>query len=1180
MKTATEKTIAPALGRGGSPKGWRGGFPGVCARLALAPLALLAALLGLAGLLTGCGAVNGGKEQPEGPPLFTRRAPSETGVTFANELPETADFNILNYLYYYNGGGVAAGDVNGDGRPDLYFTSNLGANRLYLNRGGFRFEDVTDAAGVAGTGTGAGSGAGSWTTGATMADVNGDGRLDLYVSVVNHLGKTGANQLFINQGVGADGVPTFIDEASAYGLDFAGYSTQAAFFDYDRDGDLDAYLLNHALHTARSYRRAHTRMERDPKAGDRLLRNEDGHFVDVSAEAGIFGGAAGYGLSVSVSDVNRDGWPDLYVANDFHENDFLYLNQHDGTFREALEESAGHTSQFSMGTDAADVNGDGWPDLATLDMLPADEAILKTSASAEPHDVYRIKRGYGYHPQLSRNTLQLNRGRPASDSAAQGSMAPGVRFSEIGALAGMEATDWSWSALFADLDLDGRQDLFVTNGIYRRPNDLDYINYVSNDAIAASLEQGITEKNLSLLKQMPQIPIPNAAFRNGGALTFTDEAAAWGLDHEGFSNGATYADLDGDGDLDLAVNNLGEAASLYENRAMQRTERHFLEIELNGSGKNTAGLGAAVLLWQGATMQLREQHPVRGWQSSVAPRLHFGLGADSTADSLTVVWPDGRFQTLRDVPGDQVLTLHQADAAGAYRFHDDASEQPPLFEDVTAALGLDTLQHEENAFIDFNRDALMPHKLSTEGPALAVGDVNGDGLDDAYLGGAKHQSGRLLVQQSEGRFALRSQATWRPDRLHEDTDAAFFDADGDGHLDLYVVSGGGEFWGAADALRDRLYLGDGAGGFRRADGALPDFYENGAVVAPADYDGDGDTDLFVGSRLVAKAYGATPESYLLENDGAGRFADVTAEVAPALTDVGMVTDAVWADADGSGTPDLVVVGEWMPVRVFTGRDGRLTEQTEAAGLGASQGWWNSVAAADLDGDGDVDLALGNLGRNTRLAASAEAPARLYVRDFDGNGSADPILTYYRDGASYPMATRDELVQQIGPLRQKFPTYAAFGAAQMSDLFTPAQIQDAQVRTARTFATAVAENRGGGAFALRALPVEAQFAPVYALLPGDFDEDGRTDLLLGGNFYGVKPALGRYDASYGLFLRGTDEGFISVPPPTSTLWLTGEVRAVRRLRQAGGATLLLVARNDASLRAVRVRPNTSTLAELE
>ena len=1137
-----------------------------------APLALLAALLCLASLLAGCGAASSGEEQPEGPPLFARRASSETGVTFANTLPEATDFNILNYLYYYNGGGVAAGDINDDGRPDLYFTSNLGANKLYLNRGGFQFEDVTDEAGVAGTG--------DWTTGATMTDVNGDGRLDLYVSVVNHLGKTGTNQLFINQGASAGSVPTFTDEAPAYGLDFAGYSTQAAFFDYDRDGDLDAYLLNHALHTERSYRRAYTRTERDPKAGDRLLRNDEGRFTDVSAEAGIYGGTAGYGLSVSVSDVNRDGWPDLYVANDFHENDFLYLNQHDGTFRETLEESAGHTSQFSMGTDAADINGDGWPDLAALDMLPTDEAILKTSASAEPHDVYRIKRRFGYHPQLSRNTLQLNQGgAPASDSAAQGSAVPGVRFSEIGALAGVEATDWSWSALFADLDLDGRQDLFITNGIYRRPNDLDYINYTSNEAIQASLDQGITEENLSLLEQMPQIPIPNAAFRNDGDLTFTNEAAAWGLDHEGFSNGAVYTDLDGDGDLDLAVNNLGEAASLYENRAAQRTGRHFLSVELEGRGKNTAGLGATVQLWQGETMQLREQHPVRGWQSSVSPRLHFGLGADSTADSLTVVWPDGRFQTLRGVPGGQVLTLRQENAAGQYQFQGDAAERP-LFEDVTKALGLDTLRHEENAFIDFNRDALMPHKLSTEGPALAVGDVNGDSLDDAYLGGAKEQPGRLLVQQPDGRFALRSASTWNADRLHEDTDAAFLDADGDGHLDLYVVSGGSEFGGPAEALRDRLYLGDGAGGFRRAERALPDLRENGAVVAPADYDGDGDTDLFVGSRLVAKAYGATPPSHLLENDGAGRFADVTDEKAEGLGAAGMVTDAAWADLTGDGALDLVVVGEWMPVRLFSNQQGRLTEQTETAGLGASQGWWNSVTAADLDLDGDLDLALGNLGRNTRLEVSAEEPARLYMRDFDGNGSSDPILTYYRDGASYPMATRDELVQRIGPLRQKFPTYAAFGAAQMSDLFTPEQIEGAQVRTARTFATAVAENRGAGTFALRALPTAAQFAPVYALLPGDFDGDGRTDLVLGGNFYGVTPALGRYDASYGLFLRGTSEEFAATPPPASNLWLAGEVRAVRRLRQAGGATLLLVARNDASLRALRVRSNASVLAELK
>ncbi len=1101
-------------------------------------LQLLAAAL-LAIGLAGCAAV---PEDDVPPPLFNRLPPERTGMTFVNHLAESANLNILNYLYYYNGGGVAVGDVNRDGLPDLYFTANEGPNKLYLNRGDFHFEDMTEAAGVAG--------ACDWTTGVTMADVNADGRLDIYVSCVSgYLGLTGRNQLFINKGDG-----TFTDRAAAYGLDFKGFSTQVAFFDYDLDGDLDAYLLNHSVHSTRSFGNASLRLQRHPRSGDRLYRNDEGHFTNVSEEAGIYGGAIGYGLSISVSDFNLDGWPDLYVANDFHENDYLYINNGNGTFSEIIEEATGHTSEFSMGTDAADVNHDGWPDLVVLDMLPRREAIYKTSASAGSYDVYQMKRRAGYHHQLARNTLLLNQG--------------GRHFSDIGLLAGVAATDWSWSALLADLDNDGAKDLYITNGIYRRPNDLDYIKYVSNKVIQRSLAGKLSEEDLAVVQHMPQIPIPNYAFRNDEGLSFTDVSAAWGLAAKDFSNGAAYGDLDNDGDLDLVVNNINAPAGIYENRADSLLDRHYLRVRLRGSGANTFGIGAKVVLWNDGQMQMQEQFPVRGWLSSVEPRLHFGVGDAARIDSLVVIWPDGRYQTLTDVATDQEIALKQRDARGSFDYARFRPDAPPLFADVTDAFGLD-YRHEENTFNDFTREPLMPHKLSTEGPALAVGDVDGDGRDDFYVGGAKYQPGRLYVQQPDGRFAPTNEAVWRADRLAEDTDAAFFHADGDGDLDLYVVSGGNEFWGEAEALKDRIYFNDGHGNFRRAEGALPDLYANGGTVAPGDYDGDGDLDLFVGSRVVAREYGRTPPSYLLENDGTGRFTDVTQEAAPVLAEAGMVSDAVWTDYNGDDRLDLVVVGEWMPVSVFENRGGRLVEQTDAAGLGGTSGWWNTVAAVDLDGDGDEDLVAGNLGLNSRLHAGADEPARLYLNDFDENGSMDPILTYYKHGTSYPMATRDALIQAIAPLKQKFPTYADFGAAQMEDLFTEQQLENAEVHETYTFITTYIENEGNGTFTWRPLPPRAQFAPIFAILPGDFNGDGTTDLLLGGNFFGVKPAQGRYDASYGLFLEGDGRGrFDAAPPYVSGLWLKGAVRDLALIRRSGGPPLIVVARNNAPLQVVR------------
>ena len=1075
------------------------------------------------------------------PRLFELLPAKVTGVAFVNELPETLEINILNYLNYYNGGGVAAGDVDGDGLVDLYFTSNLGSDRLYRNKGDFQFEDITELAGV-GDGDG-------WTTGATMADVNGDGHLDIYVSTVTHLTLHGRNVLYINDGDG-----TFTDRTAEYGLEHVGYSTQAAFFDYDGDGDLDMYLLNHSTHEERGRTWNPQRETRHPKAGDRLFRNDGNRFVDVSQASGIYGGVEGYGLGVIVSDLNLDGCPDIFVANDFHESDFLYFNNCDGTFTESIATSTGHTSHSSMGVDAADFTNDGRPDLVVLDMLPQREDVLKSSANAEDRSVFHVKLQAGYHPQYARNTLQVNRGDG--------------RFSEIGYLAGVYATDWSWAPLFADLDNDGYKDLFVTNGIYRRPNDLDYISYVSSRTVQATMEQGITKELLTtLLEKMPQIPIPNYAYRNNGDLTFTNMADAWGLAQPGFSTGALYVDLDNDGALDLVVNNINAPAGIYRSRAREMNGHHYLTVRLRGSGANTSGIGAKVIIEHGGMMQLLEQMPTRGFQSSVDPRLHFGLGASQRIDSLIVIWPDHRYQVLKDLAVDRTVVLSQDDAAGRYAYPEEPAGQR-LFAEITTRPAID-VKHDENTFFDYTREPLIPHQLSTEGPALAIGDVNGDGLDDLYAGGAKWQPGQLLVQRRDGTFRRTNESVFRADSLQEDVDAVFFDANGDGYQDLYVVSGGNEFWGDQDALRDRLYVNDGRGRFHRDEDALPVFFENGCCVVPGDFNGDGHLDLFVGSRVVSRQYGLTPRSYMLQNDGTGRFRDVTSELAPAVAEAGMVTSAAWVDYDDDGRLDLIVVGEWMPVRVFRQQDGRFVDRTAEAGFSGTNGWWNTVTAVDLRGNGRPDLILGNLGLNSYVRASHQEPARLYMHDFSQNGALQQILTFYKSGVSYPLAGRDELLRAIPRLSDRYVSYSDFGASRIQDIFPASELQPAQVREANLFASSVALNNGDGSFDIQALPIEAQFAPIYAVLPGDFDGDGYTDLVVAGNFFGVTPVRGRYDASYGLLLRGDGAGGLaSVDLEVSNLVIVGQVRDLKLLRRADGGPLIVVARNDDTLQILR------------
>jgi hypothetical protein len=1092
------------------------------------------------------------------PTLFEALDSSRTGVTFVNAVPESdTAFNIINYLYYYDGGGVAVGDVDRDGRPDLYFTSNRGANRLYLNRGDYHFEDVTAQAGVADTV--------GWKTGVTMADVNGDGWVDIYVCGVDYLSMHGRNVLYVNNHDG-----TFTDRTAEYGLAFTGYSTQALFFDYDGDGDLDMYLLNHSVHAER---RAQTkpgpqREPRNPRGGDRLYRNDGGRFTDVSEHAHIYGGAEGYGLGVVASDVNLDGCIDLYVANDFDENDFLYLNNCDGTFTESVATAMPHVSHASMGVDAADFNNDGRPDVVVADMLPDSQAVLNTSANADRYESERIHVTSGYHPQVVRNTLQLNRGDG--------------RFSDIAWYAGVAATDWSWTALFADLDNDGRKDLFITSGIYRRPNNLDFVQYITRPSVQQSMVNGMSRADLRLLALMPHVAVPNAAFRNNGDLTFTNLAADWGLDRVAdsrFGNGAVYADLNNSGALDLVINNVNAPASLYRNRSRERgrVPSHFLRVDLRGDSGNIAGIGATVRIRTGSRQQLVEVMATRGFQSAVDVRPHFGLGADTVVDSLVVIWPDRRYQVLTKVAVDRALTLSQSDAAGRYAW---AHDRRVLFDDITDSVRLPYRHREDNGFVDFYREPLMPHLVSREGPALAVGDANGDGLEDLFLGGARGQAGGIYVQRRDGTFAAADEPALRADSASEDVDAAFLDANGDGRPDLYVVSGGNAFSGDAPPLQDRLYVNDGEGRFRRDTLALPRMTESGSCVAAADFNHDGRVDLFVGRQVVAGAYGTSPRSLLLQNDGAGHFTDATAQLAPALANAGMVTSAAWLDYDGDGALDLVVVGEWMTVHLFHQEHGHFVDRTDRVALAGASGWWRSVSVADVNGDGRPDLILGNLGMNSYIRASRAEPARLYVGAFGPGDARRAIATSYRHHVSYPLGGRDEFIAAFSDLADRYGSYSAFGASRLEDIFSASVLSRATVLEANDLASYVAINGGHGGFALRRLPAEAQLAPISASLVRDFDGDGHPDVLVAGNLDGVTPLEGTYDASYGVLLRGDGGGGLSpVDIEADGLIVTGQVRRMRLLASPRWGTVIIMARNDDSLQILRPNRQSSPLPPL-
>jgi len=1107
-----------------------------------------------------------------GPPtLFTEVPSSQSHIDFSNTISEDKDYNILTYEYLYNGGGVATGDCNQDGLTDLVFSGNMVPLRLYLNKGNFQFEDVTARAGF-GNRT-------RWRTGVVLADVNGDGLLDIFVSYSGPGSDTDrAKELYINDGI-KGGVPHFTESARKYGLDAPGtFTTTVSFFDMDNDGDLDVFMVNHGdMFFNPDYNTDRLRATRNLKFGNRLYRNDGGHFTDISDAAHIDGSGLNFGLSVAISDINTDGWPDIYVTNDYDERDFLYLNDHRGHFREVLGKAAGHISEFAMGSEIADYNNDGRTDIVVLDMLPEDNHRQKLLRGGNNYDKYTMRARQGFHRQQMRNTLQLNNGNDSLGTPI---------FSEIGQLAGMSATDWSWSPLLADLDNDGWKDLFISNGILRDMTNLDFVKYTSGYSDNYSNQKGDKAAMWELVKEMPTTRLNNYLYRNEHDLRFSDKSAEWGLTRRSVSNGAVYADLDNDGDLDLVINNLNDVATVYRNHAIERggDSSHYLRLQLVGERGNTFGIGARVHVVSAHGEQWQEQYTSRGFQSSVDPILHIGLGVDSVLRAIEITWPGGKVSRLENAGVDTLLVVREKDALPGVE-EGKVKEDVVLFRDITAGSGIDYL-HQQSAVVDFKIAPLLPYQISRIGPCLAKGDVNGDGLEDLFVGGSAGFNSRLYLQVSEGKFITAADQPWNVDLGFTNTDALFFDADGDGDLDLYLVSGGADYPMQHKNYQDRFFENEGHGRFRELKDVLPAETVSGGCVRAADINKDGLPDLFVGGGLSPGLFPTPPESWVLKNSsrpGHIHFDRDGAQIDPRLLRPGMVTDAAFIDLNKDGWPDLVVVGQFMPVTIFENEKGRLKDMTGAYGLSATRGWWSRILATDLNGDGDSDLVIGNLGLNTFFRAGPATPMRICYNDFNGDGLMDPVLCLYNKGKEYPYFSRDEILEQIPSLQKKISRYADYADAQMEDLFSSEQLAAAHSEGIDLLESVCLLREGPRKWGVRPLPAQAQMSILNGIITASPDEDddkgrGKTgsgnktgknsDLIVAGNFYPFRAQMGPLDAGIGLVLKGDGKGgFLPVPYAGTGLWIGGDTRALVRVNGRKGS-VIVAAKNNGPVQVIR------------